>query len=44
MGLRTVYALNVLDEKRRQVVRPETFAQVPDNPFMRSFWPKTWTP
>lgn len=31
-GLRAVYALNVLERKRRPVVRPETFSQVPDDP------------
>ncbi|MGR9207498.1 hypothetical protein ACU8OG_26695 (plasmid) [Rhizobium leguminosarum] len=27
-----VYALNILERKRRPVVRPETFSQVPDDP------------
>jgi hypothetical protein len=37
MGLRAVYALNILERKRRPVVRPETFSQVPDDPLCEAY-------
>jgi hypothetical protein len=32
-----IYALNILERKRRLVVRPETFSQVPDDPLCDLF-------
>jgi hypothetical protein len=35
-----IYALNILERKRRPVVRPETFSQVPDDPLCDLFSPE----